>query len=152
MIQVSWATGERRIPDAAVRRAARAALEHGGRPGIALSVVFVSDAELARMHARHLDDPRPTDVITFDLGEETGGPAGELYVSAERAAAESARRGSGLERELLLYVVHGCLHLCGLDDQTPGPRARMRAAEARVLAALGLDRPRRGSRRRGAGT
>ena len=138
-IEVTWseAAGPAAISDEVVGEAVRAALLHGGRPGIGLSVVFLDDAEIAELHGRWLDDPTPTDVIGFELGEDEPGPAGELYVSAERARIEADRRGLALERELALYLVHGCLHLCGFDDREPGPRARMRAAEAAVLRALG---------------
>jgi probable rRNA maturation factor len=119
-----------------VGAAAEAALAHGGRPGLALSVVFVDDAEITRLHGDWFDDPTPTDVISFDLGEDEPGPAGELYVSVERARDEARARDLPLERELALYVVHGALHLCGFDDREEGDRRRMRAAEARVLARL----------------
>lgn len=124
------------LPDPAVAAAAEAALSHGGRPGLALSVVFVDDAEITRLHGDWFDDPTPTDVISFDLGEDEPGPAGELYVSVERARDEARARDLSLERELALYVVHGALHLCGFDDRAEGDRRRMRAAEARVLERL----------------
>jgi probable rRNA maturation factor len=135
--EVSWAVrGPRLLSAAEVRAAVTAALAHGGRPELLLSIVFVSDAELARLHAEHLDDSSPTDVMAFDLGVEGGGPAGEVYVSVERARAVARERGLAPEAELLLYVVHGCLHLCGHDDHEPRARARMRAAERAVLARL----------------
>jgi probable rRNA maturation factor len=137
-LDVSWAVpGPRLLSEAEVRAAVAAALEHGGRPGLHLAVVFVSDAELARLHRRALGDPRPTDVLAFDLGPQGGGPAGELYVSVERARAEARARRIAPEGELALYVVHGCLHLCGHDDRRPAARARMRAAERAVLSRLG---------------
>jgi len=138
MIEVTWAAGRRLVTDARVRSAVRAALEHGGREGIELAVVFVSDPELAELHGRTLGDTSPTDVIAFDLGEEGGGPAGEVYVSVDRARDVAARRGLDPARELLLYVVHGTLHLCGHDDTEPAARTRMRRAERAVLASLGL--------------
>jgi probable rRNA maturation factor len=139
-IGVAWNTARRPLTDQAVRRIARAALAFGKRPGRALSVVFVSDRALARMHGRWLGDGAPTDVITFDLAEgAAGGPIGELYVSVERALVESRRRGVRPERELALYVVHGVLHLCGYDDHGPTDRRRMRAAERRVLEDLGFE-------------
>jgi len=125
-----------------VRAAAVAALEHGDRVGMPLAIVFVSDAALARLHARWLGDPSPTDVMAFDLGTDGAGPAGEIYVSVERARAEARRRRIRPERELTLYVVHGCLHLCGYDDHDPRERGRMRRAEAVVLGKLGF-RPQR---------
>lgn len=137
-VSVAWtaAAGAAAIDDAAVAAAVDAALAHGGRPGLLLSVVFVDDAEIAELHGRWLGDPTPTDVISFDLGGG-GGPDGELYVSVERARGEARARGLELEHELALYLVHGALHLCGHDDRAARERARMRAAEASVLASLG---------------
>ncbi len=137
-VAVAWEVADRPLEEAQVRAAVEAALEHGGRPGIELAVVFVDDPTLARMHGAWLDDSAPTDVISFDLGEEGGGPAGELYVSVDRARAVAAELSHEPARELLLYVVHGTLHLCGFDDHEPSDRARMRAAEARVFETLGL--------------
>jgi len=136
--EVTWTVpGPRLLSVAEVRAVVAAALEHGGRPELALALVFVSDAALARLHGRCLGDPGPTDVMAFELGTDGGGPAGEVYVSVERARAEARARDLAPERELALYVVHGCLHLCGHDDRASRPRARMRAAERAVLARLG---------------
>ncbi|MFM7298792.1 MAG: rRNA maturation RNase YbeY [Planctomycetota bacterium] len=142
-IAIAWTSRHRRprgLSDARIRRAAELALEHGGRAGEGLSIVFVDDPELAAMHAEWLADSTPTDVISFDLGGGDGGPMGELYVSTERARAVAERRGLDLVREHLLYVVHGALHLCGHDDHEPRERARMRRAERTVLAQLAAPR------------
>ena len=136
-VEIAWETADRPLDDRAVVAAVEAALAHGGRPGISLGVVFVPDDVLTEMHARHLGDPTPTDVLSFDLGEEGGGPAGELYVSVDRAREVAGRRSVPVARELALYVVHGALHLCGFDDHSDEERGRMRDAEAAVLASLG---------------
>lgn len=138
-VSVAWteAAGEPLLTEGATQRAVEAALSHGGRAGAEISVAFVDDGAIAAMHGEWLGDDAPTDVITFDLGEDQEGPAGELYVSVERARAEAAARGLDPVRELALYVVHGTLHLCGFDDHAEDERARMRAAEAQVLASLG---------------
>ena len=136
-VSVVWTVPRDGLDDEGVVRAVEAALADGGRPGLELSVVLVDDARLAELHGRFLDDPTPTDVMAFDLGDEDGGPAGEVYVSVERARALAAERGVGLDRELALYLVHGALHLCGHDDHAEEERAAMRRAEARVLAGLG---------------
>lgn len=137
---VHWAVpGPRLLSEREVRAVVAAALEHGRRPELRIEVVFVRDRELARLHARHLGDPRPTDVMAFELGGG-GGAHAELYVSVERARIEARKRGLPPDRELALYVVHGCLHLCGFDDHGSRARARMRAAEGVVLASLGYAR------------
>ncbi|MEQ1895262.1 MAG: hypothetical protein ABL998_22210, partial [Planctomycetota bacterium] len=76
-LAVHWTVGGRRLLTAAeCRRLATAALARGGRAGGALSLVFVGDEELARLHAEHLDDPRPTDVMAFELGTAAGAVEG----------------------------------------------------------------------------
>ena len=136
--RVSWAVeGERPVADAELLAAAQAALEYGGRGGMEVEVILVSDAALAELHGRFLGDSSPTDVISFDLGEDGIGPAGEVYVSVDRARRVAAERGVAVARELALYLVHGILHLCGHDDRDPDRREAMRAAERHVLDSLG---------------
>lgn len=141
--EVAWQVAPRadeELPgDGDLARALRTALEHGGRPGREVAVVVVDEPTLTELHGRFLGDPTPTDVITFDLGGgDEPGPDGELYVSLDMARRVAAERGVPLARELTLYVVHGALHLCGLDDHDPADRAAMRAAEREVMAELGF--------------
>ncbi len=111
---------------AACRRAASAVL--GDRTVV---VALVDDKTIAEVHGRFLDDPTPTDVISF--------PHGEIVVSAQTALREARVRGIAPIHELTLYVVHGALHLQGHSDRSPKARTRMRAAERRILKSLGLD-------------
>lgn len=137
-IEVSFARGLRShspLDAREIRAAAQAALEHGARGDSRLSVAIVGDAQIARLHGQWFDDPTPTDVISFELGDD-GGPAGELYVSLDTARRVARARRLDPGRELALYVVHGALHLCGFDDTTLRARNAMRAAERAVLARL----------------
>ncbi len=93
-------------------------------------VALVDDAVIRKLHEEFLGQAGATDVITFRHGE--------IVVSAETAAREARRRGHPALHELLLYVVHGALHLQGHDDTRPKDRDRMRAAERRALQRLGL--------------
>lgn len=120
----------------AAERAARAAYAEGEVEGADLTLIFVSDEALAELHGRFLDDPSPTDVMAFDLTEGAV-LEHEVYVSVDCARRVARARGVSVERELALYVVHGVLHLAGHDDHDIEARARMRAAEGRVLRALG---------------
>lgn len=108
----------------------------GGCPPGELSVAFVTDKALARMHGRFLDDPSPTDVITFE-GEAAHGVAGEICVSADAARRVAGAGAKAYTRELMLYVVHGWLHLAGYDDLRPHLKRQMRQAEKRALRLLG---------------
>lgn len=137
-VEITYAVAAEELPEEAARAAVQAALEHGGRPEACIDAILVSDVQLAQLHADFLDDPSETDVIAFDLGdEEEGGPAGEVYVSVDRARDVAAQRGVSVARELALYLVHGSLHLCGFDDHEENERERMRDAERAVLLGLG---------------
>jgi ssRNA-specific RNase YbeY (16S rRNA maturation enzyme) len=73
-----------------------------------LSLVLVSDGEMAELNLRYHQMAGPTDILTFDYGEGRG--------------------------ELIVYIIHGILHLTGHDDRTSAQRKKMRAAERRLLA------------------
>lgn len=107
----------------------------GGCPDGELSLAFMTDAKLAKLHADFLDDPTTTDVITFE-GQPEFGVAGEICVSADTAAAFARTNGKDFSEELTLYVVHGWLHLAGYDDLQPAKKRKMRAAEARAMKLL----------------
>jgi len=109
---------------AACKRAAEHVL-----PGRKVVVALVDDETIAELHERYLGVAGPTDVLSF--------PHGEIVVSGDTARREAKTRGIPPLRELVLYVVHGALHLAGYDDKTPKARKRMRAAERRILTELG---------------
>lgn len=117
-------------PQTSVRRPPSAACPVGE-----LSLAFLTDQALARLHADFLDDPTTTDVITFE-GDAATGLAGEICVSADTALAYAREHDRDFATELTLYVVHGWLHLAGYDDLRPAKKRRMRAAEARALKLL----------------
>jgi len=81
-------------------------------------VALVDDATMAELHQRFLGQSGPTDVLSF--------PHGEIVVSADTARREAIARGIPPLHELVLYVVHGALHLAGFDDKKPKQAARMR--------------------------
>jgi probable rRNA maturation factor len=103
-----------------------------------VSVAVVGDAEIHALNRRHLEHDYPTDVLSFLLDRSDDCLEGEIIVSGETAAVQSAPYGWLAEDELLLYVVHGALHLVGYDDQTVEDQEIMRAREAEVLAQFGL--------------
>ncbi len=100
-----------------------------------LSLVFLPDEALAQLHADYLDDPTTTDVITFagDPAHEVGG---EICVSVDTAERYAREHDRPFADELMLYVVHGWLHLAGHDDLIPAWKRTMRRAEKRAMALL----------------
>ena len=139
-VAITWDVDERPVSEERLSEAVEAALRHGGEAGREVSLALVDDPTLAELHGRFLDDPSPTDVMSFALGEDDGeGAWGEVVVSVDRAKAVAAERGIAWEREVVLYAVHGTLHLCGWDDHEEEDRRSMRTAEAVVLGELGYD-------------
>ncbi|MFT4902139.1 MAG: putative rRNA maturation factor [Lentimonas sp.] len=100
-----------------------------------LSIVFVDDATIAQVHNDFMDDPTPTDVITFPANPEMES-AGEIIVSVDHAITRADELGLPFSRELSLYLVHGWLHLAGYDDRNATDRTAMREAEAKALNIL----------------
>jgi len=97
-----------------------------------LSIVLVDDAMIARLNAQYHATPGPTDILSFDYGEGQG----ELIISVEHAVAQARRFRTTPARELVLYVVHGILHLHGHDDLALRDRRRMHATQRRMMACL----------------
>lgn len=89
---------------------------------------IVSDKAIAKVHADFLDDPTPTDVITFHHGE--------IIVSADTAAREGPVHSLSFDQELCLYLIHGLMHLAGWDDYEPEEAAEMKRRQEAVLAAV----------------
>jgi probable rRNA maturation factor len=89
-----------------------------------VDVVIVSDARIARIHEDFMGIGGATDVITFEHGE--------VVISAETARSRAAEFTHTIEEEMLLYCVHGLLHLNGFDDLAAAPAARMRRTQTRI--------------------
>ena len=108
----------------------------------AVSVVLVSDDEIADLSGKFRDYAHATDVLSFVVGEEdpeTGNhDLGEIVVSVDTARREARRRGLAAEQELLLYALHGLLHCAGHEDKTDDGFAAMHAEEDRILSAIGV--------------
>ena len=104
------------------------------------SLALVGNARMAELHEQFMNVPGPTDVLTFELDHDARGrvTAGEVVVCVPYALREAARRGVPPRDELLLYAVHGMLHLCGYDDLTDRDFAKMHKREDEILNELGV--------------
>ena len=136
-----------------IHRVARAVLRTEGVRQAALDVAVVGDARMRRENRRWLGEEGVTDVLTFDLREEERSDErgrgsvegrrrpwidGQVIVCQSVARRKARARGADWRKELLLYVVHGCLHLCGYDDERSEDAERMHRREDEILTALGL--------------
>jgi len=90
-----------------------------------IEFVLVDRATMARVHGDFLGDPTETDVITF--------PYGEILICPAVAKEQSSAHGLEVEKEVLLYGLHGLLHLAGYDDLKPSAAKEMAAAQEKLL-------------------
>jgi probable rRNA maturation factor len=108
-----------------LRSLARDALRGEGIERAELSVSFVGADEIAELHERFMDEPGPTDVLSFpldDVDEDDARLLGDVVI----APAEAARNNpADPAAELRLLLAHGILHLLGYDHEEDGARARM---------------------------
>jgi probable rRNA maturation factor len=126
-----------RCPRRAIARLVHT-LDASGRvplPPGEISIALLGSPAMARLHARFMDDPSPTDVLTFP-GDATAGIAGDICVCAPVARDYADAHHRPFAEEISLYIVHGCLHLAGFDDHAAPQRRAMRHAERDALALL----------------
>jgi probable rRNA maturation factor len=116
-----------------MRQVVRAIIRDAGISEATISIAILDDAAIAKLHGQFLDDPTPTDVLSFVLEHTDKSLEGEVVASADTARACAPRYKLSPEQELLLYVIHGTLHLVGYDDATPRQSAVMRRKEAEYL-------------------
>jgi probable rRNA maturation factor len=116
-----------------IRRAIKAILRDAGVPAASIIVAVIDDRTIAELHGRFLDDPEPTDVLSFVLERREGWLEGEVVASADTALHCAPCYDCSADEELLRYIIHGTLHLVGHDDGTPRQRAAMRRQEKRYL-------------------
>ena len=108
-----------------------ARIGHGRR----VTCLIATDRELRALNRKFRGQDRATDVLSFPASE-LGCGLGEIAISLDRAAAQAARAGHTLEEELRILMLHGMLHLAGMDHETD--RGGMARAEARWRKRLGL--------------
>ncbi|TMQ67733.1 MAG: rRNA maturation RNase YbeY [Candidatus Eisenbacteria bacterium] len=108
----------------------------GRRPG-EIGIVLADDLTLRRLNHRHRGIDRATDVLSFGYedGSRAGvaGVSGDIVISLERMVEQSRRYRVSRGRELARLVIHGALHLAGLDHQRAAERRVMRRREERAL-------------------
>ncbi|MCX6358092.1 MAG: rRNA maturation RNase YbeY [Candidatus Aureabacteria bacterium] len=127
----------RRIDLRASARFAEAVLRRAGcPPRTELSVLFAGSRAIRGLNRRYRHSDRDTDVLSFPLGCGGGGVLGDIAISVDRAFAMGRALGTTANRELLLYLVHGILHLCGYDDETPAGRRVMERRQEAILTGV----------------
>lgn len=108
------------------------AASYGKRVG-EIAYIFVDDEKILEVNRQYLGHDYYTDIITFDYCEGDV-ISGDLFISLDTVRTNAEQVGATYEEELYRVIIHGILHLCGINDKGPGEREIMEAAEDKALA------------------
>ena len=111
----------------------RVAADYGKRVG-EVAYIFCDDETILEVNRPYLNHDYYTDIITFDYCEDDT-ISGDLFISLDTVRSNAEAQGTPYDEELHRVIIHGILHLCGINDKGPGERAIMEAAENKALQA-----------------
>ena len=97
-----------------------------------IGYMFVDDEKILEVNREYLGHDYYTDIITFDYSEGDT-ISGDIVISLDTVASNAQQQGTSYDEELHRVIIHGILHLCGINDKGPGERERMEAAENKAL-------------------
>ena len=99
-----------------------------------IDIVFMDRDALRSMKNEYFDRDVYTDIITFNLNDHDQPIEGELYISFEQISQNAVQYETDSQNELLRVLIHGCLHLCGYEDDTKESKSQMTALEDHYLS------------------
>ena len=100
-----------------------------------IAYIFCDDEKILEVNREYLQHDYYSDIITFDYCEGDT-ISGDLFISLDTVKSNSELVGATYEQELFRVIIHGILHLCGINDKGPGEREVMEACENKALAML----------------
>ena len=106
-----------------------------GRKVGEIGYMFVDDEKILEVNNEYLGHDYYTDIITFDY-DEGDTISGDLVISLDTVRTNAEKFGKDYNEELHRVIIHGILHLCGINDKGPGEREIMEAHEIKALALL----------------
>jgi rRNA maturation RNase YbeY len=100
-----------------------------------IAYIFCNDEKILEINRQYLGHDYFTDIITFDY-DEGDIISGDLFISLDTVRSNAEEQGTNYDEELYRVIIHGILHLCGINDKGPGEREIMEAAENEALLKL----------------
>ena len=100
-----------------------------------IAYIFCSDEKILDVNRMYLQHDYYTDIITFDYSEDNM-ISGDLFISLDTVRTNAEKFAVAYDSELYRVIIHGVLHLCGIDDKAPGARAVMERYENEALQLL----------------
>lgn len=104
-----------------------------------IAYIFCDDAKILEVNVQYLGHDYFTDIITFDYCEGDS-ISGDLFISLDTVRSNAEKFGKTYEEELHRVIIHGVLHLCGINDKGPGEREVMEAEENKALGLISLSK------------
>ncbi len=101
-----------------------------------VSLLLADDARLCELNRSFRRKNKPTDILSFPAAENPEGIVGDLAISVETAARQAAEHGHTLQEEVHVLLLHGVLHLAGMDHEHDGGEMRERESELRKTLKL----------------
>ena len=98
-----------------------------------VAYIFCDDEKILEVNRQYLNHDYFTDIITFDYCTDHI-VSGDLFISLDTVRSNAEAFGKTYDEELHRVIIHGILHLCGINDKGPGEREIMEAAENKALA------------------
>lgn len=149
VVDVQIAASDPAVPDEdTIRLWVQRALDSGSETQqVEVSVRIVEEDEMRRLNRDFRDSDRPTNVLAFPSGDvgalpvDEAMPLGDVVICAAVVAGEASEQGKAVGDHWAHMLVHGTLHLLGLDHVAADDAARMEALETRILAAAGVADP-----------
>ncbi|GAB6008245.1 endoribonuclease YbeY [Bacteroidia bacterium] len=100
-----------------------------------IAFIFCSDEKILEVNNQYLQHDYYTDIITFDYSEGDV-ISGDIFISTDTVKSNAGQFGTGYNTELNRIIIHGILHLCGINDKAPGEREHMTECENTALELL----------------
>ncbi len=124
-----------------ITKCAEFILKEMGEDSAELSLLFVNDSHIKRLNRKYRDVDLKTDVLAFSMREGHGLPEGspilgDVVISTETAKREAKKRRIPIQKEILLYLAHGILHLLGYKDETASDKKKMMLKQKEFLEAM----------------
>ncbi len=121
------------VDESLIQRILHKMFEDEGITGGKMEIAIVDDPTIHDLNVRYLGHDYATDVLAFEMDSDENYLEGNVIVSADTACDRADEFGMKPDRELLLYIIHGTLHLLGYDDHTEKDAPAMRAKEKEYL-------------------
>ena len=141
MVEIANLQKHYEIKSSKIKHAVKEVLRKEGRDA-RLSIVLVDNSRIKELNKQYFNSDEVTDVISFPLSNNKNSLSGEVIVSVETAVDTAGKRNISVEGEIVLYILHGILHLLGYDDGNEGDARVMHEEESKILKTLGYNVPR----------